>query len=643
MSSLLSAKDIELHYNSKHLLDKISFVLNSRDIIGLVGKNGCGKSSLLKILATRNDFDGGKIEFKNNCRIGYLSQDFEFEDGITVGEEIEKATTWIKDLITKYETQKLGPTEKHELFELITRYHGWDLVNHVEVLCNNFGVPPLTKKIHECSGGQQRRLALVSALVGFPDILLLDEPTNHLDLGTIDKLEKLLKNYEGAVLLISHDRYFLDNVATRIWELWQSTLFTHQGGYTKYLQNKAIRLEIEKSRDWKNQQFLTRELSWVNAGVKARATKDKGRLKRFYELKDKTGLEEDNQVEMILPEPTSQGSRVLELEKVYYEHIENGTKSNIIHDFSFSFQPGHKIGIVGNNGVGKTTFLKILMSQLESTKGTIKTGVNTEFLYFDQKKVNLNTSKTPFEELADGAEKMDFGNIQISSRKYLEAWLFSRQKYNSTIKHLSGGEKSRLILAKILATGGNFLILDEPTNDLDLDTLRVLEESLIEFEGTLVVVSHDRYFLNRVCNYVFGFEGNGAITISTGNFDDYLGKKIDPMLIRSYREALKAKEKQLKQDKTEKINKLSRIEKEIELVEASITKAQAPFEDPEFYLRNPERAKKLHQEITTLERQQEYLMTKWESLGTGEVVIQEVTNSTVDESDIIIKAKPTLK
>jgi ATPase subunit of ABC transporter with duplicated ATPase domains len=777
MSALLTAKEILLHYNSKTYLDELTFTLNHGDIIGLVGKNGCGKTSLLRILAGVQDYDGGKIETKTRARIGYLPQDFEFDTSLTIEQTLINASGWIRDLIKEYEelnsetqiinnptpsgsplsrgnsadeikvnpeldqdssdklpldkglaaqadwgynspqaqpkshntgtgsfaslkiTNTLIEQQKYDLLTEISDHYGWDLENHIDTLCKQFEVADRSKLISECSGGQQRRVALVCALIGLPSVLILDEPTNHLDLVTIENLENLIKGYNGAVLIVSHDRYFLDNIANKMLELHSGKFFVHDGNYSKYLENKAIRSEIENSKNWKKQQYLKRELEWVRQGVKARGTKDKGRMKRFYEAKDESGLEKDLSINLILPEPRETGARVLEMENIYLENHGQW----IAHNFSFSFQPGQKIGIIGNNGVGKSTFLKLMMgeytkerirfdtdlkdafredkngnSPLEgwqsqtdgvdqsdtttknnletkaissntgtgsfaplmmtqyfeeevkyetpalTLKGTVKVGINTEYLYFDQQKVGLNRENSPFEELTETNEQMMFGNKLISTHRYLQNWLFDKTKRNTSIKHLSGGEKSRLMLAKILAHGGNFLILDEPTNDLDLDTLRVLEENLEVFPGTVAIVSHDRYFLNRVCDYIFAFEGNGAITISTGNYDDYIGKKMDPMLVKSYREMIK-KQRVIKDEiEKNKKAKIKKIESDIAVVEKKLTELQAQFDDPDFYLKDPTRATKVHRMITERERELEKLMTAWSTFVEADIVAEEI-------------------
>jgi ABC transport system ATP-binding/permease protein len=800
MSALLTAKEILLHYNSKTYLDELTFTLNQGDIIGLVGKNGCGKTSLLRILAGVQDYDGGKIETKTRARVGYLPQDFEFDTSLTIEQTLVNASGWIRDLIKAYEglTQEETPQngrhleqserssvdvsktttanypvatqqpldrgnspsglnsnlnekglsinspylgegterfpcdmlsegcgseadggsigdlpqskasntgtgsfaplkmtqhlesdknteqQKHDLLTEISDHYGWDLDSHIDTLCKQFEVSDRSKLINECSGGQQRRVALVCALIGLPSILILDEPTNHLDLATIENLENLIKGYNGAVLIVSHDRYFLDNIANKMWELHSGKFFVHDGNYSKYLENKAIRSEIENSKNWKKQQYLKRELEWVRQGVKARGTKDKGRMKRFYEAKDESGLEKDLSINLILPEPRETGARVLEMENIYLENHGQW----IAHGFTFSFQPGQKIGIIGNNGVGKSTFLKLMMGEytkerirfdsdsnptpsgspftsgnfadevkvnpelggdmnhklplakglaaqadwgynideapILTLKGTVKVGINTEYLYFDQQKVGLNRENSPFEELTETNEQMMFGNKLISTHRYLQNWLFDKTKRNTSIKHLSGGEKSRLMLAKILAHGGNFLILDEPTNDLDLDTLRVLEENLEVFPGTVAIVSHDRYFLNRVCDYIFAFEGNGAITISTGNYDDYIGKKMDPMLVKSYREMIK-KQRVIKDEiEKNKKAKIKKIESDIAVLEKKLTELQAQFDDPDFYLKDPTRATKVHRMITERERELEKLMESWEGFVKKDIIKDEI-------------------
>jgi ATPase subunit of ABC transporter with duplicated ATPase domains len=750
-STFLSAKHLELSFGKKNILKDITFELKGKSVIGLVGRNGCGKSSLLKILDDRIDYDGGRIETKNNITIGYLAQDLEYDLDLTIGGVFGILEDRIEKVLQEYTLMQDGP-EKYALENKISTHGWWNIRKNLETLSLEFEVPDWSKKLKTCSGGECRRISLVASLAPNYDILLLDEPTNHLDLESIQKLEKYTMKYTGCIVVISHDRSYLDKVCGEIWEIYSGKLYKHSGGYSKFMENKAIRLEIANKTEIRKNQYLKRELEWVRAGVKARGTKDKGRMQRFEELSAQGKIHRDSKAQMLLPEPTHIGARILDFKNVSLENDEQV----LIDKFEFSFQKYHKIGIVGGNGVGKSTFLKLAMgilfdaekeyhyssntltadgllpemiiseklkvkseksdtlissspqpspagkgdfwnsgeagfirpledvkddewivpgknveailyrqsenlvdvdsgqqgilkqvqndsrfgvkdfscAELELEKnsdedffeveksedseykltGTIKTGINTKFVYFDQSKVILDPERTPFEYLADYRDIINFGEEKINSRKYLHRWLFSKDQYNTPIKFLSGGERSRLILAKILAEGGNFLILDEPTNDLDLDTIRILEEAIYDYEGMVIVVSHDRYFLNRICNYVFGFEGKGNITVSTGNYDDYLNKKIDLDQVKSYHQKLKKEAKIAKSISNDAKLQIQRIESEIAMVETKIAEYTAAFEDVELYVKDPIRFNKLHKLLSEKERELERLMSKWSGL-----------------------------
>ncbi len=687
-STLLSAKHLELYYAKKNILNDISFELKAKNIIGLVGRNGCGKSSLLKILDERIDYDGGRIEYKNDTTIGYLAQDLEYDLELTINEVFELSRAKIEKILEEYLVLPDG-VEKYALENKISTHNWWNFDKSLETLAIEFGIPDRSKKLKFCSGGEQRRVSLVASLACNFDVLLLDEPTNHLDLDSIMKLGKFIRGYSGCVVVISHDRAFLDEVCTEIWEIFGGKLYKHSGGYSQFMENKAIRMEIASKTEVRKNQYLKRELEWVRAGVKARGTKDKGRMQRFEELSSQGKLVRESGVQMLLPKPTHIGARILDFKNVSL--TQNG--ESLIDKFEFDFQKYHKIGIVGGNGVGKSTFLKLAMgilfdahpqlhisntlgedgllpvvppntdlfktnfnetvppnpltggessnqtlginnftgdlsdndffelenndidhSQGYELKGTIKTGINTKFIYFDQNKFILDPERTPFEFLANYRDIIAFGDDKINSRKYLHRWLFSKDQYNTPIKFLSGGERSRLILAKILAEGGNFLILDEPTNDLDLDTIRILEEALVDYGGMVIVVSHDRYFLNRVCNYVFGFEGKGNITVSTGNYDDYLDKKIDLEQVKAYHQKLKKEAKLQKSISKDAGIQIVRVEKEIAMVESKIKEYTTAFEDVELYTRDPARFNNLHKLLNEKERELESLMKKWTGL-----------------------------
>lgn len=605
MPALIQAKNLNLHQSSKIIFEDLNFEITTHDRIGVVGRNGAGKSSLLRVLAREQGLDFGELTFSRGTTVSYLKQDSNL-DNTTVGDFFERILLETNAKIKQYEN-----TGDSQLLEELQQQDAWNISSRLAELKELFNTPPETQYINICSGGQLRRLDLVLTLLPNSSLLILDEPTNHLDLDVIFKLETYLKTYPGAVLIVSHDRTFLNNCVKIMWELDRGRIYIHDGGYDDYLQSKAARLMNEETIEWKKQQYLKRELTWVNAGVQARGTKDKGRLKRYYDLKNEDYQSEQN-LDILMPEATRLGARILDLEKV---NLRLQSKY-LVRNFSFSFQPWHRIGIVGGNGTGKTTFLKLLQQKLfepdfELT-GTVKIGQNTEFLYLDQHKISLNQETNAFEFLSEGKERFAFGTGDIGTRKYLESWLFDREKYMTPIKFLSGGEKSRLTLLKNLTQPNNFLILDEPTNDLDLDTVRVLEEALSSFAGPVIVVSHDRYFLNRVCNNIFGFDGSGNIKVVTGNYDDFeQGDTItDPFQIPTT--PIKPASNNLKENR-QRAAKVRELEKTITQKEKQLEKIKDKFNDPKVY-QDTKKVKDLDFESKLIEKSIEVLIREWENL-----------------------------
>ncbi len=614
MQTLLIAKNLGLHYGDRTIFENLSFELHSGKIIGVIGRNGAGKSSLLKILATNDGFDEGEIIKTNGVNVGFLEQQPAILD-VTVAEKIALAKKPIADLLQKYENEQ-NLELKSDYFERLQSIDAWSLDQRTEELRNVFQCPDVSKPLTECSGGELRRVDLICTFLTGSQVIILDEPTNHLDLQSIQTLEKYIKKHVGSILIVSHDRAFLDNVVTEMWEIWSTRIYKHDGGYTKYLEDKMARLENDLVIDWKKKQFLKRELEWVRAGVKARGVKDKGRMKRFEVLSGEKNNEQHETVDMVIPEPSHLGSRILDCEKV---NLRVGDQY-FVRDFSFSFQPWHKIGIVGNNGSGKTTFLKLLIGSQFNTDfeqtGTVKTGQNTRFLYLDQHKDQLNPDQIPFDFLSDGLERIQFGDSSIATRKYLEQWLFNKTKYTTPIKQLSGGEQSRLLLAKNIASGGNFIILDEPTNDLDLDTLRVLEESIQNYAAPILIVSHDRYFLNRVCNMMLYFDGSGTIRTTLGNFDDFEQEQKEIAKygsIQTKKPVEIEKPKMSQKEERQLQAKIRDLEKLVEKTEASLEKVKAEFDNPELY-ENPQKSLVLHEKFRNAELKLGELMIEWERL-----------------------------
>ena len=519
--ALLTATDLGVRYNEQVVLAGATLTINEGDRIGLVGRNGCGKTTFLKILAGLLTPDTGSVTNRRNLVTSFLPQDFTLDPARSVSENIRTGTQHVLDLITEFEALPADSKRHEELEHRIQSLEGWTLDRRIETAMSHLNCPAGDRRIDSLSGGEKRRVALCRALVSQPDLLILDEPTNHLDPESIEWVVEFLENFHGTFLVVTHDRYFLDRVATRMVELADGRFFWHAGNYTDYLLAKAERQAADAAIEHKRQMFLRRELEWVRRGPSARRTKSKSKLDRYFEIAAQDGPAIEEEVELVIPPPPQLGNRVVELSNL---RMDLGGRT-LFRGFNFTFEHGQRIGVAGRNGTGKTTLLKLIIGELEPAEGTVKTGQLTKFNYVDQGRLQLREERTVLEEVSDGTEFVLFGESKLSLRAYLKRFLFTDDRIVTQVKYLSGGERSRLLLARILKNGGNFLILDEPTNDLDLPTLRVLEEALIAFPGVVLVVSHDRYFLNRVCTDILAFEGDERIAHSVGDYDYYLEKK----------------------------------------------------------------------------------------------------------------------
>jgi ATP-binding cassette subfamily F protein uup len=464
-------------------------------------------------------------------------------------------------------------------------------------------------------------VALCKAIISRPDLLILDEPTNHLDTRSIEWMEEFLAGFSGACLFVTHDRYFLDAIANRTVELSNGVCHSHDGNYTDFLIDKAKREEQLETEEQKRNMFLRRELAWVRRGAKARRTKAKSRLKTYFETVAEEGYEAAAEVELLIPPAPPFGSKVLNLKNL---GIELGGRK-LFTGLSFNFERKRKLGIIGRNGLGKTTLLKIILGDLKQSSGHADVGDRTVFNYVDQSRVALNDEKTVLQEIGDGREWIMFGEERLTVWKYLRRFLFTDDRINTKVGKLSGGERSRLLLAKILMNGGNFLILDEPTNDLDLATLRVLEEALVAFDGCVIAVSHDRYFLNRVCNGILAFEGDGNVHFSEGDYDYYLEKRA----VRESESAVQAvepkKQKERVRIQTNKLSwkearELESIEAEIMSTEADVERIEGLFSEPDFYQKRGEETGRLTEELAAARAKVDRLYARWnelEELRTG--------------------------
>ena len=562
--TLFSANELRLAYGHQTLLDGVTVAISAGEKVGLVGRNGCGKTSLLKILANENQADSGELSARRGLRIGYLPQEFELDPDLSVHENIAAGAADVASAVTRYETGDGSESELADLLTLIEHTDGWNLDARIKSLSNALFTPPLESETGLLSGGEKRRVALCSALASQPDLLLLDEPTNHLDSESIRWLEDFLKTYTGAVIFVTHDRYFLNVIATRIIEISEGKAYSHPGNYTAFLESKAARQEIAENTEKKRQKFLSDELKWVKAGVKARTTKSRSRLNAFYEVKDQGAHVPEGEIDLLIPPPPRLGNTIVDLEDV---SITLGDRTLFRH-MNLSLEEGQCTGVVGKNGVGKSTLLKICLQQLEPTSGKAILGKKVKINYIDQSRMQLDGTGSLLDEISDGNEKIEFGNETLGARAYLRRFLFSDERINERVDLLSGGERARLMLAKVLKTGGNLIVLDEPTNDLDLQSLRMLEEALAAFPGTILVVSHDRYFLDRICDQIVAFEDDG-VKVTPGNFSYYLEKRqARENAARAQATAANRAAKKRASNKKEKPRKLTMAEaKELETLE----------------------------------------------------------------------------
>lgn len=607
--------ELEVHFGEQIILDKASLSIHEGDRIGLVGRNGAGKSTFLKVISDVMPADSGEVARKKDLVIGFLSQEFTLNESKNVLENILDGAKRIIGLIEEYESLSHDSNLRHIIEEKILLTDGWNLERKIDLLIKSLHAPEAERYVSTLSGGEKRRVALCRALISQPDLLILDEPTNHLDTDSIEWIEKFLFEYKGTCIFVTHDRYFLDRIANRIVELSSGVFFSHQGNYTDYLINKAERQAVKEIEERKRQNFLRRELEWVRRGPRARRTKAKSRLDNYYEVVEQQNTEVELDVELIIPPSEKLGNKVVDLKNI---GITIGNKK-LFEGLIFNFEPGRKLGIVGKNGVGKTTLLKIILGNIQPTSGKIEFGEKTEFNYVDQARLLLNDEDTVIKAIGEGSESIKFGKTEISVWTYLRRFLFEDERINTFVGRLSGGEKSRLTLARILRNGGNFLLLDEPTNDLDLPTLRVLEEALIAFDGCLVVVSHDRYFLNRVCNGILAFEDDGQIYFSEGNYDYYIEKRKSRIKKEITSDSKEKKEDIRNKPKAKKLTwketrELETIEEEIMKTESEVERIEGIFSSPDFYEKYAAQTNELTSQLEDAKSRVHQLFERWEEL-----------------------------
>lgn len=581
----LSVENLSHHWGDVCLFDHISFGLSEGQKAALIARNGAGKTTLLNLLTGKLLPDSGNITYNDDIKVGYLPQDPYLEKQHTVLEEVFNTGSEVVETIKAYEEALSHNDQKAlgGLIEQMDRLNAWDYEQRAKQILSQLKITNFDQKVTELSGGQQKRVALAGILISEPDLLILDEPTNHLDLDMIDWLEQYLSKSRATLLMVTHDRYFLDRVCNEIYELDQQTLFRYQGNYSYFLEKRDERIastqaEVERARN-----LLRKEQDWMNRQPQARATKAKYRIDAFYDLKDKASTRVTNRQLELNIESARLGSKVLDM----YDVSKGFDKLKLIDHFSYKFMPREKVGVVGNNGTGKSTFLNLITGALSPDSGTIEIGDTVVFGYYRQEGIRLDEEKKVIEVISEISESISTGSAQgMGAAQFLRYFLFPHEMHYVPVSKLSGGEKKRLYLMTVLMRNPNFLILDEPTNDLDIFTLSVLEEYLQNFQGTVMIVSHDRYFMDKVSEHLFVFEGNGAIRDFPGNYSEYqMTVKVREK--EKEKETVAVKKESVKPEKSvgDKPKKLSFKEKrELEELEADIAKLETQKSDIEMQL-----------------------------------------------------------
>ncbi|WP_127219879.1 ATP-binding cassette domain-containing protein [Neisseria meningitidis] len=628
--NILSVENASFAIGHVALLDKTSFQLDSGEKVGLIGRNGAGKSSFLKILAGLQKLDDGQIIVQNNLKIVYVPQESFFDKDATVFDTVAEGLGEIRDLLRRYHhvshdlehnSDDVLLKELNELQLEIEAKDGWKLDAAVKQTLGELGLPE-NEKIGNLSGGQKKRVALAQAWVQKPDVLLLDEPTNHLDIDAIIWLENLLKAFEGSLVVITHDRRFLDNIATRIVELDRGILRSYPGSFSKYSEKKAQELVVEAEHNRLFDKFHAQEEAWIRKGIEARRTRNEGRVRRLEELRRQRAERRNGQgqVNFKLDSGEKSGKIIAELEHASFAY---GDKV-IMDKFSAILQRGDKIGLIGPNGIGKTTFLKLILGELQPTYGRIRIGSKQEVAYFDQFRSALNENDNVFYTLGQGNDYVEVGGKKKHVMSYLEDFLFPPARAQSPVSSLSGGERNRLLLAKLFTRPANILVLDEPTNDLDIDTQELLEDLLRDYQGTVFLVSHDRMFLDNVITQSLVFEGNGRLKEYIGGYQDYIDAKSREAKIQTESapktaDAEPVKEKP-KANRTVKLSykeqrELDALPDEIAALEAEQAEINAQLSDPEIF-KDYEKAGALQSRAEEIEMLLLEKLERWELLET---------------------------
>ena len=625
--SILSLDNACFAVGHHPLLDHASLQLDSGEKIGFIGRNGAGKSTLLKILARVQKLDDGLLTIQNDQKIVYVPQESQFEEQMTVFDTIAQGLGELQTLLAEYHELSLHINDENSLQRLndlqneLENRNGWQFDALIQQTISELKLPE-NELIANLSGGQKKRVALAQAWVQKPDILLLDEPTNHLDIDAIEWMENLLSGFSGSLIVVTHDRRFLDHIATRIIELDRGTLRSYPGSFSVYSEKKAQELAVEAEHNRLFDKFHAQEEAWIRKGIEARRTRNQGRVKRLEQLRRERAArrEVQGQINFNLNSGEASGKIIAELEHAGFSY----DNRLIMQDFSAIIQRGDKIGLIGPNGIGKTTFLKLILGELQPTSGKIRLGSRQEVAYFDQFRSSLNDNDTVFDTIGQGNDYVEIGQQRKHVIGYLEEFLFSPARAHSPVKSLSGGERNRLLLAKLFTRPANILVLDEPTNDLDIDTQELLEELLRDYQGTVFLVSHDRTFLDNVVTQSIVFKGNGVLKEYIGGYQDYIdAQKREEALqppakieVKNNPVNDKSKTKNRRNDKLSfnEQRELNALPEEIASLENEQIQLTEKLSDPEIFKNDYKQAAAWQTRISEIEEILLQKLERWEAL-----------------------------